>query len=62
MISDFCKWTQLEFDKTENIFFLLTFPFYEHKWDLVGFLTNSFLGIEEDDDIKDEEKIVVGTA
>ena len=33
--------------------FLLTFPFYEHEWDIAGFLLNALF---DDDDQDDDEE------
>jgi len=46
VILKFLKWTKLEFDEASSVFFLLTFPFYEHEWDLAGFVLDSVFGEE----------------
>jgi len=38
---NFVSWTQLKIDDAHSLFFLMSFIFYEHEWDLVGFLMDS---------------------
>lgn len=45
----FMKWTKLELDESSSIFFFMTFPFYEHEWDLVGFVLDSVFGGGDDE-------------
>lgn len=56
VLSDFIKWTQLGMDEYTTFFLLMTFPFYEHEWDLVGFALDSVFGeaMEEDEVIEIE--------
>eukprot|EP00934_Nitzschia_sp_Nitz4_P004009 Nitzschia sp. Nitz4//scaffold3_size479765//14633//15445//NITZ4_000010-RA/size479765-processed-gene-0.79-mRNA-1//-1//CDS//3329550488//3999//frame0 len=37
-------------DDGTAFFLLMTFPFYEHEWDLVGFVLDSYFGADSDDD------------
>ena len=39
-----------------QFFFLLTFPFYEHEWDLVGFVVDAVLGGEEDEEMEEDDE------
>jgi len=43
-----------DMDVSTILFILMTFPFYEHEWDLVSFLLDAVLGDEEDDEGDDE--------
>lgn len=57
VLENFLKWSGLELDAQNAIFLLMTFPYYEHEWDLFGFLLECVFGCEEDesdDDIDDE--------
>ena len=62
-LDDLLTWTQLGMNEYTAFFFLMTFPFYEHEWDLVGFVLDTVFGegIEEekednsDDDNDDDE-------
>ena len=40
-LADLLTWTQLDMDEYTVFFFLMTFPFYEHEWDLVGFVLDT---------------------
>mmetsp|Transcript_19906 Transcript_19906/g.24577 ORF Transcript_19906/g.24577 Transcript_19906/m.24577 type:complete len:392 (-) Transcript_19906:29-1204(-) len=56
-LTNFTSWTNLEFDVKTLILMLMTFPFYEHEWDLVEFVLDSVFEREEDsacDDILEE--------
>jgi hypothetical protein len=41
-------------DELTAFFLLMAFPFYEHEWDLVGFMLDSIFGAESDDDNNNE--------
>jgi hypothetical protein len=47
-LQQWCGWTAMPTDTV--VFLLLTFPFYEHEWDLVGFVLDTVFGDDEDDD------------
>jgi hypothetical protein len=49
-LTDFLTWTQLEMDEYTIFFFLMTFPCYEHEWDLVGYVLDAVFGETDDDD------------
>jgi hypothetical protein len=49
-LTDLLTWTQLQMDEYTIVFFLMTFPFYEHEWDLVGFVLDAVFGETDDDD------------
>jgi len=49
-LQNFLEWSQLELDEMASVYFLMSFPFYEHEWDLVGFLMDSIFGEGEDHD------------
>ena len=56
-LTDLLTWSQLEMDEYTVFFFLMTFPFYEHEWDLVGFVLDTVFAesLEEGDDDDDED-------
>jgi hypothetical protein len=55
-LTDLLTWTQLEMDEYTIFFFLMTFPFYEHEWDLVGYVLEAVFGeTNDDDDDHDDE-------
>ena len=56
VLNDFSEWTQLNMNEAETFFFLMTFPFYEHEWDLVDYGFHTIFGGEED---MDDEHIEV---
>jgi hypothetical protein len=61
LLHEFLKMANLQpMDEGTAFFFLMTFPFYDHEWDLVGFLLDEIFGGDEDDDdtneIEDENK------
>jgi hypothetical protein len=49
-IQEFLTMTGLELNDENSLFFLMTWPFYEHEWDLFGFLLDSVFGADEDED------------
>jgi len=53
VLHDFLEWTQLGMDEFTTFFFLMSFPFYEHEWDLVGFVLDTVFGeaMDEDEEI-----------
>jgi hypothetical protein len=46
----FLSCTGLVFDEATSIYFLMTFPFFEHEWDLLGFLLDAVFGDQSDDE------------
>ena len=46
----FLSSTGLVFDEATSIYFLMTFPFFEHEWDLLGFLLDAVFGSQSDDE------------
>lgn len=47
-LSNFFSWTKLEhLDDPTALLLLMTFPYYEHKWDLVGLLFDA-VGLSHD--------------
>jgi hypothetical protein len=42
-------------DHTTALFFLMSFPFYEHEWDLVGFVLDAVFGSDSDSDRGSED-------
>ena len=42
----------INLDDGSVFYFLLSFPFYEHEWDIAGFLFNALFGDEDGDNIK----------
>ncbi|KAL3770085.1 hypothetical protein ACHAW5_003461 [Stephanodiscus triporus] len=45
----------INLDDRSVFYFLLSFPFYEHEWDIAGFLFNALFGDEDGDNIEDDE-------
>jgi hypothetical protein len=43
-------------DDSAAIFLLMSFPFYEHEWDLVGFVLDAAFGPDGDSDDDDDEE------
>jgi hypothetical protein len=43
-------------DDSAAIFLLMTFPFYEHEWDMVGYVLDSAFGPDGDDDSDDHDE------
>ena len=39
-----------EIDEATAFFLLMTFPFYEHEWDIVGFVLNSVFGSSDEEE------------
>ena len=56
-LTDLLMWSQLEMDEYTVFFLLMTFLFYEHEWDLVGFVLDTVFAesLEEGDDNDDED-------
>lgn len=53
-LQDFLQSAGLELNAENSLFFLMTFPFYEHEWDIFGFLLDCvFGGDDESDDYED---------
>jgi hypothetical protein len=48
VLADFLLWTQLDMDEYTAFLFLMTFPFYEHEWDLVGLVLENIFASDED--------------
>lgn len=49
LLHDFLDFTGLEpMDEDKAFFLLMTFPFYEHEWDLVGYVLDEVFGMEEE--------------
>jgi len=51
ILAKLINWSSLELDETEYFFLLMTFPFYEQEWDLVGFVLDVVFA--EDDSYDD---------
>lgn len=48
-VTKFLERTNLELNECSVFYFLLTFPFYEHEWEIAGFLFSSIFGDADDD-------------
>ena len=46
----FLSCTGLVFDEATSIYFLMTFPYFEFEWDLLGFLLDAVFGHQSGDD------------
>ena len=56
LLNEFMNVTGLQPMEEGTAFFLLmTFPFMEHEWDLVGYVLDEVFGCDDDDDDDDEE-------
>ena len=56
-LEQFLHWTQLGKMEDITVFFLLvSFPFYEMEFDLVGFVLDAVFGPDDDDDDDDDEE------
>lgn len=54
ILRKFLETTQLtSLDEATSFFTLMTFPYYQHEWDLVGFVLDSVFG-HDDEDSSDE--------
>jgi hypothetical protein len=49
-IEEFLAASGLDFLAENALFFLMTFPFYEHEWDVFGFLLDCVFGGNDDSD------------
>jgi hypothetical protein len=51
ILSKFLNWVDIQskdMDDLTAFFLLMTFPYYEQEWDLVGFLLSSVFDVTED--------------
>lgn len=60
MIGNFLDWTRLDMDDGTVLFFLMTFPFYEPEWDLVGFFLSAVFGEESDEELESDDSMAEG--
>lgn len=49
-LQEFLVSAGLELNAENSLFFLMTFPFYEHEWDIFGFLLDCVFGDEDQSD------------
>jgi hypothetical protein len=47
--------TNLNLNDRSVFYFLLTFPFYEHEWDIPGFVLDALFDDDDDDDDEDDD-------
>ena len=57
VLEKFLKWSGLKLDAQNVIFLLMTFPYYEHEWDIFGFLLDCVFGGDEDQDDESMETV-----
>lgn len=60
VLAQFLEWSQLQHELEDDLdacYLLMTFPFYEFEFDLVGFLLEAVFGKEEDEEENDDEKM-----
>jgi hypothetical protein len=50
VLANLIHWSCLEIDETGFFFLLMTFPFYEQEWDLVGFVLDTVFAESNSDD------------
>ncbi len=55
-IVSFLDRINMNLNEQSVIYFLLTFPFYEHEWDLSGFILSMFDDDDDDDEMEHEEE------
>jgi hypothetical protein len=56
VLNRFIQWTQLNpIDEATAFFLLMSFPFYEHEWDLAGYVLESVFGFEVDHGDEDDD-------
>jgi len=55
VLMKFLRWSNLKLDDSSSVFFFLTFPFYEHEWDLVSFVLDATFG--EDGESTEDDSI-----
>jgi hypothetical protein len=57
VLGRFLEWSGLgPINEATAFFLLMTFPFYEHEWDLVGFILDSVFGFNDEDGGDDEDE------
>lgn len=49
-LTNFVSWLQLNIDDVNSIYFLMSFMFYEHEWELVRFLMDCVFGEDGSDE------------
>lgn len=54
-IVGFLDRVNMNMNEQSVIYFLLTFPFYEHEWDMSGFVLSSMFDDDDDDDVNDDD-------
>ena len=47
----FTKWSGLAMEEAPLFFLLMTFPFWEQEWDLIGFVWQVVFGDDDDDEV-----------
>lgn len=52
-VQQFRTWSTLKMDDVPLFFLLMTFPFWEQEWDLVGFILEGVFGDDDEDDAVD---------
>ena len=50
VLTNLINWSSLDIDETGFFFLLMTFPFYEQEWDLVGFVLDTVFAESNSDD------------
>ena len=50
ILHEFLDWNEFTMHDGTAFFLLMTFPYYEHEWDLVGFVLDEVFGGSDDDD------------
>jgi len=55
-VVSFLDYMNINFNEQSVFYFLLSFPFYEHEWDISGFLLTALFDDEDEVDEEDEEE------
>jgi hypothetical protein len=57
VLHQFLQWAHLpSMNELTAFFLLMTFPFYEHEWDMIGFVLDFVFGEEDDGDEDDDDR------
>lgn len=59
VLEHFLTWSGFNLDVQNALFFLMTFPYYEHEWDIFGFLLECVFGCDDEsmEDVSTDEEV-----
>lgn len=55
-IVSFVDRTNMNFNERSIFYFLMTFPFYEHEWDICGFLLSALFDDDDESEMEEDEE------